>query len=313
MSLRIVFMGTPLYAEKSLQALLDAGHEVVGVFTQPDRPKGRGGKVQMSEVKKLALQKGIPVFQPRSIRKEGVEDLQHLAPDLCVTAAFGQILSQEVLDIPRLGTVNVHASLLPAYRGSAPINWCLIHGETTTGVTTMMTDRGIDTGDILLQTKVDILPQETAGELTLRLAEAGAALLVDTIARLKEGTCPRTVQDESQMSYHPMLAKDLGSINWQDSALQIANLVRGLNPWPTAYTPSPYGVLKILRATAEEGQPGVPGGTVLVADGKQGFLIQCGSGALRVDVLQAPGGKAMPAKDYLRGHAIEPGTRLQEQ
>lgn len=312
MSLRVVFMGTPQYGAASLQALLDAGYEVVGVFTQPDRPKGRGGKMQMSEVKQLALAHDIPVFQPRRIRTEGLEDLQRLAPDLCVTAAFGQILSQEVLDVPRLGTVNVHASLLPKYRGSAPINWCLINGETHTGVTTMMTDKGIDTGDILLQAETSIGPEETAEELTLRLAQMGAQLLVETIQRLEKGDCPRRPQDEQEMSYHPMLKKDMGQVDWTKPARDIVNLARGLYPWPSAYTQSPHGVLKIIQAAEEEGRAGALPGQVLEADGKQGLLVQAGENAVRVIQLQAPGGKAMRAQDYLRGHALPLDTLLQE-
>ncbi len=312
MSLRIVFMGTPQYGAQSLQALLDAGYDVVGVFTQPDKPKGRGGKMQMSEVKQLALKYDIPVFQPRRIRTEGLEDLKALNPDLCVTAAFGQILSQEVLDVPRLGTVNVHASLLPKYRGSAPVNWCLINGETLTGVTTMMTDQGIDTGDILLKADTPIGPEETAQGLTLRLADIGAKLLVDTIRRLEKGDCPRTPQNEQDMSYHPMLKKDMGQVDWTMPARDIVNLARGLYPWPSAYTQSPHGVLKILEASAEAGREGAKPGQVLQADGKQGLLIQAGDGAVRVKQVQAQGGKAMRAQDYLRGHALPLDTLLQE-
>lgn len=306
-------MGTPSYGAASLQALLDSGYQVAGVFTQPDKPKGRGGKMQMSEVKLLALAHGIPVYQPRRIRQDGVEDLRALAPDVCVTAAFGQILSQEVLDIPRLGTVNVHASLLPAYRGSAPVNWCLIKGETVTGVTTMMTDKGIDTGDILLRQETDILPGETAGQLTDRLANIGADLLVRTLKCLEAGDCPRTPQKEEEMSYYPMLTKDMGRVDWTQGAEEIVNLARGLSPWPSAFTPSPHGVLKILSASVEEGHQGAAPGQVLEADGKRGLLVQAGSGAVRVEQLQAPGGKGMRAQDYLRGHGLPLGTLLTEE
>ncbi len=306
--LRIVFMGTPAYGAASLQALVDAGYQVCGVFTQPDRPRGRRGKTQPPPVKLLAQQHGIPVYQPARISRDGIDDLRRLQPDLAVTAAFGQILSQELLDIPRLGTVNVHASLLPAYRGSAPVNWCLIHGETVTGVTTMMTDRGIDTGDILLQRQTKIAPDETAGQLTDRLAAMGAGLLVETIALLEKGTCPRTRQDERLMSYHPMLKKEMGRIDWSLPADRIVNLVRGLNPWPCAFTDSPHGILRLLTAKAEQGE-GAPG-TVLEAEGKRGLLVAAGEGAVRVLTMQAQGGKAMPSPDYLRGHALPPGTLL---
>ncbi len=308
--MRVVFMGTPAYAVASLKALVDNGFQVVGVFTQPDKPRGRGGKVQMPEAKQYALEKGIPVFQPRRIRLDGAEDLRALAPDLCVTAAFGQILSQEILDIPRFGTVNVHASLLPKYRGSSPVNWCLIKGETETGVTTMMTDRGIDTGDVLLQRKTAVGPLETAGELTGRLAEMGAGLLIETLRLLEAGSLRRLPQDESAMSYYPMLSKEMGEIDWSRSARAIACLVRGLNPWPGAYTDTrEQGRLKLLLASDEPGQGAEPG-TVLDADPRRGLLIQTGEGALRVLTLQAQGGKAMRAGDYLLGHSIRTGEPL---
>lgn len=307
--MRIVFMGTPEYAVHSLSALVDHGYEVAGVFTQPDKPKGRHGRVSPPPAKIYAQAKGIPVFQPLRIRRDGVEALRGLAPDLCVTAAYGQILSQEILDIPRLGTVNVHASLLPRYRGSAPVNWCLIKGETLTGVTTMMTDKGIDTGDILMHRELAILPDETAGALTQRLARLGAEVLMDTLKALAAGTCPRRVQDESLMSYYPMLHKEMGLIDWRQDAISIVNLVRGLNPWPCAYTASPHGTLRILLAQAQQRQDGLPG-QVLEADDRKGLLIQAGAGAVRVLSLQAQGGKAMQAKDYLRGHMISSGTIL---
>ena len=193
--MRIVFMGTPDFAVASLKALCEDGYDVVGVFTQPDRPKGRGNKVVMTPVKEYAVSRGIPVFQPQHIRRDGLEDLQHLAPDLCVTAAFGQILSQAVLDVPPLGTINVHASLLPRHRGSAPINWAILQGDKEAGVTTMMTARGIDNGDMLLRATTPIAPGETAGELTERLSVMGASLLLDTLKALEAGTLTRIPQD----------------------------------------------------------------------------------------------------------------------
>lgn len=307
---RIVFMGTPPYAVESLRALIANGFAVQAVITQPDRPAGRGGKTQLPPAKEFALAHGIPVIQPLRIRQDGVQPLRDLVPDLCVTAAFGQILSQEILEIPRLGTVNVHASLLPKYRGSSPANWCLINGETTTGVTTMMTDRGIDTGDILLQAQTEIDAEETAGELTRRLAVIGAQLLVDTIRQLLEGTCPRRAQDHAHMSYYPMLNKQMGRINWAWDARRLANLARGLNPWPCAYTASPHGTLKVLRACPEEGVTGARPGQILSADAKAGLVVACGTGALRVITLQAENSKAMPAQDYLRGHTLPVGQLI---
>ena len=196
-------MGTPDFSVPTLEALVDAGYEVAGVFTQPDRPRGRGGKVQMSPVKELALRLGIPVYQPLKIRVDGLEPLRALAPDVCVTAAFGQILSQEVLDVPRLGTVNVHASLLPRHRGAAPVQWAILSGDEVTGVTTMFTDRGIDTGDMLLRAETPVLPDDTAGTLTDRLSRMGAELLIETLRRLEAGDCPREKQDEALATYDP--------------------------------------------------------------------------------------------------------------
>ena len=310
--MRIVFMGTPEFAVPSLRALVETGYEVVGVFTQPDKPKGRGNKLAPSPVKEYALAHQIPVFQPIRIRKDSVEDLKGLSPDLCVTAAFGQILSQEILDIPRLGTVNVHASLLPRHRGSAPINWCILMGDTKTGITTMMTDKGIDTGDMLLVAETEILPGETAGELSNRLSEIGAKTLLDTLQLIKEGHCPRFMQNHDAHTYEPMLKKEMGLIDWQKSADEIINQVRGLDPWPGTHTPFPEGTLKVLRAKAENELSGQPG-QVLLADSKQGLVIAAGKGAVRILILQAPGGKQMDAKDYLRGHPLQTGIIWQER
>ncbi|MDD6050659.1 MAG: methionyl-tRNA formyltransferase [Clostridiales bacterium] len=309
--MRIVFMGTPEFAVPSLRALCEGGYEVVGVFTQPDRPKGRGNKVVASPVKQYAVEKGIQVFQPQRIRKDGVEDLKALAPDLCVTAAFGQILSQEILDIPRIGTVNVHASLLPRHRGSAPINWAILQGDTTVGVTTMMTDRGIDTGDMLLKAQTPYIPGETAGELTLRLAELGASLLIDTLRQLEAGTLTRIPQDEAQMTYDPMLTKEMGIVDWTQRAVDIVNRIHGLNPWPGCSTAIDGGRLKLLRAERTDGA-GRPG-EIITADARQGLVIAAGEGAVCVKELQAPGGKPMSSKDYLRGHPMQVGTVLKEE
>jgi methionyl-tRNA formyltransferase len=301
--MRIVFMGTPAFAVPSLEALLDNGHEVIAAITQPDRPSGRGNKLTACPVKEAALARGVKVLQfERLRRQEGLDALRELAPELCVTAAFGQILSPKLLAVPKLGTVNVHASLLPAYRGAAPINWCIIGGETVTGVTTMMTDPGIDTGDMLLQRALPIAPDETAGAMTERLAELGAQLLVETLRRMAAGDCPRTPQDHAAATHQPMLEKAHGRIDWAKSAPEIANLVRGVNPWPGAYTPLADGsVLKIWRARAVEGE-GIPG-QVLASEGK--LIIACGKGALNVLELQAPGAKRMDAAAYLRGRKVQ--------
>lgn len=302
--MRIVFLGTPEFGVPCLKALVEAGHQVVGVFTQPDKPKGRGNKMQQSPVKECALAYGIPVFQPVKIRLDGVEELRNLRPDLCVTAAFGQILSQEILDIPRIGTVNVHSSLLPKYRGSAPINWAIMEGETITGVTTMMTDKGLDTGDILLQKEMEILPGETADELTARMAPVGAELLIETIRRLEEGNCPRVPQNEDEMSYFPMLKKEMGEIDWRMSAHKIVCRVRGLTPWPGCYFTLENGeILKVWKAEEVKGEETAPG-AVICADPKAGLVIAAGENHVRIAEVQAQGGKRMNAKDYLRGHPL---------
>ena len=302
--MRIVFLGTPDFGVPSLKVLVEAGYEVVGVFTQPDKPKGRGNKMLPSPVKVCAQGYGIPVFQPVKIRADGVEALRSLAPDLCVTAAFGQILSQEILDIPRIGTVNVHSSLLPKYRGSAPINWAIMEGETVTGVTTMMTDKGLDTGDILLKREVPILPGETAEELTARLSPIGAELLIETIRRLEAGNCPREKQNEAEASYFPMLKKEMGEIDWTLPAEKIVNLIRGLTPWPgTSFMWGEGEMVKVWKAETAE-NPGLAPGTIIAADGKQGLIIAAGEKAVRVLEMQAPGGKRMNPKDYLRGHPV---------
>ena len=309
--MRIVFMGTPEFAVPSLRALCEAGYEVVGAFTQPDRPKGRGNRVVFPPVKEYAVSRGIPVFQPQRIRRDGIDDLRAIAPDLCVTAAFGQILSQEVLDIPPMGNINVHASLLPRHRGSAPIAWAIMQGDAEAGVTTMMMDKGIDTGDMLLKAATPIRPGETCGELTARLSELGASLLMDTLAALEKGTLERIPQDESRMTYDPMLQKEMGVIDWTRPAVEIVNRIHGLNPWPGCSTAFEGGRLKLLRAEAAEGS-GQPG-EVIVADAKQGLVIAAGEGAVRVTLMQAPGGKPMEPKVYLNGHPMQTHVVLKEE
>lgn len=309
--MRVVFMGTPEFAVPSLKALLDAGYGVVGVFTQPDRPVGRGHKLAACPVKKLAVERGVPVYQFERLRnEEGLACLRALAPDIVVTAAFGQILSQALLDVPKMGTVNVHASLLPAYRGAAPINWCILNGETKTGVTTMLTDAGVDTGAMLLRRETDIGETETAAELSARLSQLGAELLIETLKGYIAGEIAPTPQDERLASRQPMLKKEMGLIDWTRSAKEIACQARGLDPWPSAYTDYAGGTLKIYRArpAVGEGEPG----TVLRSSAKEGLFVACGEGALEVLEMQAPGGKRMSARAYLAGKKIEPGTRFGE-
>lgn len=310
--MRIVFMGTPEFAVPSLEALLDAGHDVAAVCCQPDRPKGRGGKVQMCPAKECALKHGIPVIQHERLRRaEAVAEIAAFEPELFVTAAFGQILSRRLLAIPPRGTVNVHASLLPKYRGSAPINWSLICGEETVGVTTMMTDIGMDTGDMLLREETQVRPGETAGELTERLSVLGAGLLVRTLEALEAGNCPRTPQNPEEASYYPMLEKTLGDIDWTKSAREVDCLVRGVNPWPGAYTHRDGEVLKVWTTRVlEDGEEHVPG-EVLQSGPKCGLIVACGQGAVEIVELQAAGSRRMRARDYLLGHPIAVGTVFQ--
>ena len=309
--MKVVFMGTPDFSVPTLQALVDAGYEVAGVFTQPDRPKGRGGKVQMSPVKELALRYDIPVFQPLKIRVDGLEALRALAPDVCVTAAFGQILSQEVLDVPRLGTVNVHASLLPRHRGAAPVQWALLSGDAVTGVTTMFTDRGIDTGDMLLRAETPILPDDTAGTLTDRLSKMGAELLIETLRRLEAGDGPREKQDEALATYDPKVDKEMGRLDFTQTTRECLTRVRAMSPWPCAFVPLAEGVLKVWSAAAFDGASGTPG-TVLRANKRDGLVVATADGALSLLEVQAPNARRMDAKAFLLGHPIHEGTMLDE-
>lgn len=303
-------MGTPDFAVPSLKALLESGYEVVGVFTQPDRPKGRGKKLMPSPVKQVALEHQIPVFQPEKIRRDGVDDLQQLHPDLCVTAAFGQILSQEILDIPVLGTVNVHASLLPKHRGSAPIAWAILQGDPEIGVTTMMTSRGIDDGDMLLHCSMPRPLDATCGELTEILSREGAKLLIETLRKMEDGTLKRIPQDHANMTYDPMLKKEMGTIDWNASADDIVCRILAMNPWPACSVQYGEERIKLLRAEAVS-DTGIPG-NILYAEPDTGLVIGCGKGAVRITQMQAPGGKPMHSRDYLRGHAMRVGTSLQE-
>ena len=309
--MRIVFMGTPDFAVPSLNALIENGYNVVGVFCQPDRPKGRGHKLAACPVKEVALAHDIPVFQPERIkREEGVAMLKSCAPDLCVTAAFGQLLSQEILDIPPMGTINVHSSLLPKHRGSAPINWSIILGDQVTGVTTMFTDKGMDTGDILLMKETPIGEKENAGELSDRLAVMGAELLIDTIRELEAGTLKRIPQDHDAATYEPKMDKELGRIDWSRDAKVIDWLVRGATPWPGAFTTMQDQTIKVFDIDVKEGAATGAPGEIVFADAKNGLVISCGDHDVELKQIQMPGAKRMNAKDYLRGHTMDTGICL---
>lgn len=305
--MRIVFMGTPDFAVPSLQALIDAGHDVCAVYTQPDKPQGRKQILTAPPVKTLALEHDIPVFQPNTLKNEDEQArLRELASEVIIVVAYGKLLPKAVLDIPPHGCINVHGSLLPRWRGAAPIQWAVIAGDEMAGVTTMQMAEGLDTGDMLLTYETKVGEKETAGELFDRLAQSGAELLTQTLVKLDEIT-PRP-QDDAQSCYAHMLDKQMAVIDWSRSAHEIDCLIRGLNPWPIALTTLSGERLKVFAAEKANGN-GEPG-TVLEADPKKGLTVACGEGALKLIEIQLVGGKRMKATDFLRGHAIEAGTKL---
>ena len=301
--MRIVYMGTPDIAATCLKQLLADGFEVVGVYTQPDRPKGRGMKMVFPPVKEVALAAGIPVFQPDSFREEEtVQQLRELAPDVIAAVAYGRILPQRVLDIPAKGCVNIHASLLPQYRGSAPYQWAVLDGQKQTGVSAQFMALKMDAGDVIDAAVTDIGPDETAGELLDRLAVLGADLLSKTMARLRDGEVSAVPQDETKVTYAPMLDKSLCPIDWTKTAQQVHDHVRGLNPWPVATADLGEKRFKVYTTAIVDGS-GVPGRVLGLT--KTGLRIACGQGAVEIRVLQAEGGKRMAAPDYFRGHPQE--------
>ena len=306
--MRIVFMGTPEFSVPVLEALVEEGHQVVGVVTQPDKPKGRGKAVLMTPVKEKALRYNIPVYQPRKVREpEFVEVLKGLGPDIMVVVAFGQILTRAVLDIPAMGCVNVHASLLPKYRGAAPIQWAVIDGEKETGVTTMMMDEGIDTGDMLEKEAVSIAEDETGDSLHDKLKEAGARLIISTLRKLEAGTLVRTPQTDQGTCYAKMLKKTMGDIDWTMEAEAIERLVRGLNSWPGTYTGWKGKTLKIWKAAVVDREHEGVCGQVVYTD-KNTILVKSGKGALSLLELQPEGKKRMGTDAFLRGYPVEAGT-----
>ena len=308
--MRIVFMGTPDFAVPSLQALIDAGHDVCAVYTQPDKPQGRKQILTAPPVKTLALAHDIPVFQPNTLKNEDEQArLRELAPEVIIVVAYGKLLPKAVLDIPPHGCINVHGSLLPRWRGAAPIQWAVIAGDEMAGVTTMQMAEGLDTGDMLLTYETKVGEKETAGELFDRLAQSGAELLTQTLVKLDEIT-PRP-QDDAQSCYAHMLDKQMAVIDWSRSAHEIDCLIRGLNPWPIALTTLSGERLKVFAAEKANGN-GEPG-TVLEADPKKGLTVACGEGALKLIEIQLVGGKRMKATDFLRGHVIEVGTKLGDE
>ena len=302
--MRIVFLGTPEFAVASLRRLVEDGHILCGVFTQPDKPKNRGHKMAFSPVKEYALSQSLPVYQPVKIR-EAVEQMRALEPELIVTAAYGQILPEKILSLPRYGAINVHASLLPKYRGAAPINWAILDGETETGVTIMHMAKALDAGDMILRKRTPIGPEENAGQLTERLAEIGAEALAEAVELLRSGHAPRTPQDEAESSYASMLSRELSPLDWSRPAHALHCQVRGLLPWPCASTEAIHGTPMKIYAAEEPGTGTQAAPGTVVAAGKAGIDIACGDGkVLRVTELQAQGGKRMSAAAYLLGHPI---------
>lgn len=308
--MKIIYMGTPDFAVEALEALASSRHEVTAVFTQPDKPKGRGKAMQFTPVKEVALRENIPVYQPKKVRDpEVIQKIRELAPDVLVVVAFGQIIPQEILDIAPYGCINVHGSLLPKYRGAAPIQWAVIDGEKESGVTTMQMDAGLDTGDMLLKTVVPLDEKETGGSLFDKLSKAGADLLLKTLDALENGTVTPQKQGESPTAYAKMLTKDMGAIDWNRPAKELERLIRGLNPWPSAYTRYHGKTLKIWKARVKEGNTSCkPGEITEVA--KDTFCIQTGKHLLEVEELQLEGKKRMETKAFLSGVKLKAGEKL---
>lgn len=308
--MKAVFMGTPDFSVGTLNAMYEAGHEIAAVFTQPDKQKGRGKSVLMTPVKEKALELGIPVYQPVKLREqENYELLKSINPDVIVVVAYGQLISKEILDLPRYGCINVHASLLPKYRGAAPIQWAVIDGEHESGVTTMKMDEKLDTGDMIMKTVVELDSNETGGSLHDKLADEGAKLLVKTLKAIEDGTAIYTKQDDSQMTYAKKLTKELGHIDFSMDAKQIERLIRGLNPWPSAYTSFEGKTLKIWAAKVSDEQYDALDGTIVEVS-KNDFTVKTAQGSLIIKEVQLEGKKRMDAGAFLRGYQVKVGEEL---
>ncbi len=312
--MNILFMGTPDFAKESLKAIYEAGHNIIGVVTNVDKPKGRGMKLQPSAVKEYALEKGLEIYQPEKVRKneEFREEMEKLKPDVICVVAYGKILPKSVLEIPKYGCINVHGSLLPKYRGAAPIQWAVLNGDKTTGITTMYMDVGMDTGDMILKSEVEIGEDETTGELWDRLAKIGGELLVETLEQVEKGTAPREKQGDD-FSVAPMLSKEMAKIDWENqTAQEIKNLVRGLNPIMGAYTYLKGKKIKFWKvAVAAQNEIMVDNsdflknGTIIVSDSRDGLWIKTKKGILKVLEIQGENARKMPIQDFLRGNKIE--------
>ena len=311
---KVVFMGTPDFAVGTLKALIDSKYEVAAVFSQPDKPKGRGKALQMTPTKEVAVEAGIPVYQPAKIREAQWHSvLEELAPDVIVVVAFGQIIPESILKLPKYGCINIHASLLPKYRGAAPIQWAVINGDEVSGVTTMQMDVGLDTGDILDTAEVRLDPKETGGSLFDRLSLAGGKLILSTLEKAEAGILHPVKQDEAEATHVTMLDKSMGQIDWSMDAAVIERLIRGLNPWPSAYTKFEGKTLKIWSADVEEDAAGRPSPETfgqVVRVGKDAFSVQTGKGLLTIRELQLEGKKRMDTAAFLRGYPVETGVKL---
>lgn len=309
--MKVIFMGTPDFAVGTLEALIQAGHEILLVVTQPDKPKGRGKSMQFPPVKEAALSHDISVYQPRRVREpECVDYLRKYQADIIVVVAFGQILPCEILAMPKYGCVNVHASLLPKYRGAAPIQWAVINGERVTGVTTMRMDEGLDTGDMIMKEEVELVPEETGGSLFDRLAQTGAELCVRTLEAIQDGTAVYIPQDHEAATHTTMIKKELGEMDWSRPAKELECLIRGLNPWPSAYTHLNGKTLKIWKAmvVAQEMEKGEPG--VVTAVEKDRIVVQTGEGQLALLEVQMEGKKRMATDAFLRGFSVDVGNKF---
>lgn len=312
--MNIIFMGTPDFAAESLKSIYEAGHNIQAVVTNPDRPKGRGMKMQISPVKEYAVDKNLKVYQPEKVRKnsEFIEELKSYKPDVICVVAYGKILPKEILEIPKLGCINVHASLLPKYRGAAPIQWAVINGEKKTGITTMYMDEGMDTGDIILKEEVDILPEETTGELWNKLSKVGGKLLVETLKQISENTAPR-IKQTNDYTMAPMLSKENGRIDWNKmNTNQICNLIRGLNPIMGAYTFYENKKIKFWKARIVEGQVenNLPNGTIVEANDKTGLKIKTMDGVIEILEIQGENARKMSTAEFLRGNKLQENTIL---
>lgn len=307
--MKILFMGTPDFASASLQALIDAGYDIVGAVSQPDKPKGRGHKLQPTDVKLTAENAGIAVYQPETLRNgELLPVLDELKPDLIVVAAYGKLLPEYIINYPKYGCVNVHASLLPKYRGAAPIQWAIINGDKTTGVTTMKMEKGLDTGDMLLKAETEIGEYETAEELFDRLAKIGGDLLIKTIEGLEKGEIVPIPQNHEEHTYAPMISRETGKIDWTKTPRKICKLICGMNSWPLAHTSYKGETLKIAKAVIAEGSG--KAGEILSLDKGKGLRVAAGDGAVYIKTAQFAGSKKMNVEDYARGHEIEIGAVL---